>query len=97
MAEVEVLEPELKDEDFLTAEKIVKPYLTSVAIYGVLPDHRFREMDMLPMQLVSDIAEALRSQRASIEARQMPSARMAHAERVIRQDEQIARMTGLLK
>jgi hypothetical protein len=42
------------------AEAIVRPYLTQGAIYGVLPDHRFREnVDGLPMKLVGDIVEAL--------------------------------------
>lgn len=53
------------DLDYTQAEAIVRPYLANgAAVFGVLPDHRFREMDCIPMQLVADIAQALMRARA---------------------------------
>lgn len=59
----------LRDEvhhyrDFLTkaekdAESILRPYLNSGAVFGIIPDHRFREIDQLPIKLLEDIASAL--------------------------------------
>lgn len=41
------------------AESILKPYLTTAGVFGITPDHRFREVDQLPMKLAEAIAAAL--------------------------------------
>jgi hypothetical protein len=42
------------------ANAIVRKYLANgAAVFGVQPDHRFRDEPMLPMKLAGDIAEAL--------------------------------------
>ncbi len=48
-----------QDKAFDDAQSIVRPYLQSGSVYGVQPDHRFREIHGLPLKLVEDITAAL--------------------------------------
>lgn len=50
-----------KNADPITeAEKVLRPYLNTGAIWGITPSHKFREREMLPVYIRDDIAKALR-------------------------------------
>lgn len=51
------------DEVLRQAEAIVRPYLTTGAVFGVTPSHRFRNREMDPMHLVGAIAKAIEAAR----------------------------------
>jgi hypothetical protein len=48
------------------AEALLRPYLTSGAVFGVTPDHRFREIDQLPFRLVGDLSKLLQRSGAGV-------------------------------
>lgn len=53
------------DADFLEAEAIVRPCIANgAAVFGVLPNHRFKSDGGHPMQMVAEIAYALMRARA---------------------------------
>jgi hypothetical protein len=66
-----------------TAESILRPFLAdTAAIYGIQPDHRFREMHGLPLRLMEAIAEALQRQHTlGAEAQRKWDAEHAHEQK----------------
>ncbi len=58
------------DDDVKQAETILRPYLTSGAVFGITASHRFRDgLDDLPFRLVDDISKAIASQRRPCETK----------------------------
>jgi len=50
------------EEALNIAEKVLRPYLETGAVFGICPDHRFSQKaleDDLPMHLAHDIAAAI--------------------------------------
>lgn len=45
------------------AEAILRPYLTTTAVFGITPDHNFKPMDQLPFKLAEAISSAIASAR----------------------------------
>jgi len=54
---------EVFDDAYKLAEAIVRPHMTTVGVFGVQPDHRFKE-DARPLAVVADLAQAIAAARA---------------------------------
>lgn len=57
------------EESLRLAERLVRPYLTTGAFFGVTPDHHFRNRDMDAWHLVVDLARMLDQCRGQPDAR----------------------------